>query len=143
MSMAHERDNATPAASSQPPTGNSTLSDGEQQQQQPNNKKSNKKLTVCIEGCAHGELDIIYGTIQHAERTQNFKCDLLICCGDFQAIRSSRDLRAMSVPQKHMALKDFYKYYNGEKTAPIPTLFIGGNHEASNHLWELYVHWLS
>jgi len=23
--------------------------------------------------------------------------------------------------------------------APIVTLFIGGNHEASNHLWELYV----
>ncbi len=22
--------------------------------------------------------------------------------------------------------------------APIPTLFIGGNHEAANYLWELY-----
>ena len=23
--------------------------------------------------------------------------------------------------------------------APVLTIFIGGNHEASNHLWELYV----
>ena len=31
----------------------------------------------------------------------------------------------------------FYKYYSGEKTAPVLTIFIGGNHEASNYLWEL------
>jgi lariat debranching enzyme len=44
----------------------------------------------------------------------------------------------MSVPDKYKELGTFYKYYSGEKTAPIPTLFIGGNHEASNYLWELY-----
>jgi lariat debranching enzyme len=35
-------------------------------------------------------------------------------------------------------MNTFYKYYSGEKTAPILTIFIGGNHEASNHLLELY-----
>lgn len=30
-----------------------------------------------------------------------------------------------------------YRYYSGEKQAPILTLFIGGNHEASNFLQEL------
>ncbi|XP_051139333.1 lariat debranching enzyme isoform X2 [Andrographis paniculata] len=35
-------------------------------------------------------------------------------------------------------MKSFWKYYSGEKTAPFPTIFIGGNHEASNYLWELY-----
>ena len=35
-------------------------------------------------------------------------------------------------------MQDFYKYYSGEKTAPVLTIFIGGNHEASNHLRELY-----
>lgn len=35
-------------------------------------------------------------------------------------------------------MEDFHEYYSGKKTAPIMTLFIGGNHEASNHLWELY-----
>lgn len=29
------------------------------------------------------------------------------------------------------------QYYSGEKVAPVMTLFVGGNHEASNHLWEL------
>ncbi|GER47938.1 lariat debranching enzyme [Striga asiatica] len=35
-------------------------------------------------------------------------------------------------------MNSFWKYYSGEKAAPFPTLFICGNHEASNYLWELY-----
>eukprot|EP01100_Stratorugosa_tubuloviscum_P002883 TRINITY_DN1688_c2_g1_i2.p1 TRINITY_DN1688_c2_g1~~TRINITY_DN1688_c2_g1_i2.p1 ORF type:complete len:351 (-),score=120.01 TRINITY_DN1688_c2_g1_i2:60-1112(-) len=35
-------------------------------------------------------------------------------------------------------MQSFHKYYSGEQIAPILTIFIGGNHEASNHLWELY-----
>jgi len=31
----------------------------------------------------------------------------------------------------------FYRYYTGELVAPVLTIFIGGNHEASNHLQEL------
>ena len=31
------------------------------------------------------------------------------------------------------------KYYMGQKIAPILTIVIGGNHEASNYMWELYV----
>ena len=30
------------------------------------------------------------------------------------------------------------QYYSGEAVAPILTVFIGGNHEASNHMRELY-----
>ncbi len=33
---------------------------------------------------------------------------------------------------------DFHEYYNGARRAPFLTIFIGGNHEASNHLFELY-----
>jgi len=37
-----------------------------------------------------------------------------------------------------------FRYYGGEKTAPIPTVFIGGNHEASNYLQELpYGGWVA
>lgn len=32
---------------------------------------------------------------------------------------------------------DFQKYYTGKKKAPVFTIFIGGNHEASNYLNEL------
>jgi hypothetical protein len=35
------------------------------------------------------------------------------------------------------------RYYIGAKTAPVLTLVIGGNHEASNYMWELYVICLS
>jgi len=42
------------------------------------------------------------------------------------------------VPAKFRQLGTFYKYYSGEAVAPYPTIFIGGNHEAANYLWELY-----
>ena len=29
------------------------------------------------------------------------------------------------------------RYYTGEKQAPVLTIVIGGNHEASNYFWEL------
>ena len=37
-----------------------------------------------------------------------------------------------------------FRYYSGEKTAPVLTVFIGGNHEASNYLQELpYGGWVA
>ena len=57
---------------------------------------------------------------------------------DFQSIRNSHDLTQISVPDKFKAFGDFIKYYTGEERAPFPTIFIGGNHEASNYLWELH-----
>lgn len=44
----------------------------------------------------------------------------------------------MSVPIKYRAIGDFHEYYSGKRKAPYLTLFVGGNHEASSHLWELY-----
>ncbi|KLJ11756.1 hypothetical protein EMPG_13084 [Blastomyces silverae] len=44
----------------------------------------------------------------------------------------------MSVPRKYRKLGDFHAYYSGAKKAPILTIVIGGNHEASNYLFELY-----
>ena len=72
-------------------------------------------------------------------------------------MRNEDDLACMSVPDKYKVLGTFYKaraaqrsgeplaarsplpraqYYTGEAVAPYPTLFIGGNHEACNYLWE-------
>ncbi|CAO3581993.1 unnamed protein product [Absidia cylindrospora] len=44
----------------------------------------------------------------------------------------------MAVPDKYKTMGDFCTYYQGTWKAPYPTIFIGGNHEASNYLWELY-----
>ena len=91
-----------------------------------------------MEGCGHGELDKIYAAMKHLEEREGVVIDLLICCGDFQAVRNLDDLECMSVPKKYLELGTFWKYYSGEAVAPYPTIFIGGNHEASNYLWELY-----
>ena len=42
------------------------------------------------------------------------------------------------MPVKYRQIGDFHAYYSGARTAPYLTIFIGGNHEASNYLRELY-----
>lgn len=110
-------------------------------------------INIAVVGCAHGELELIYKTILAEERDKKCKIDLLICCGDFECARNDNDLlfvegifskgqicssSHLSGPVKFRGHKDFYKYYNMERQAPILTLFIGGNHEAVNFLQELY-----
>lgn len=44
----------------------------------------------------------------------------------------------------HFKKTNSFRYYSGEKVAPVLTIFIGGNHEASNHLQELsYGGWVA
>lgn len=94
---------------------------------------------MAIEGCGHGTLHAIYAKVQNAARARGWPgVDLLIIGGDFQAVRNAADLTVMSAPVKYRELGDFPEYYSGRVTAPFPTVFIGGNHEASSHLWELY-----
>ncbi|KAK1550255.1 hypothetical protein Q3G72_016222 [Acer saccharum] len=95
-------------------------------------------MRIAVEGCMHGDLDNVYKTLQYMETINNYKIDLLLCCGDFQAVRNEKDMESLSVPRKYREMKSFWKYYSGQEVAPIPTIFIGGNHEASNYLWELY-----
>lgn len=42
------------------------------------------------------------------------------------------------MPPKYYAMHDFHEYYSRARVAPYLTIFIGGNHEASNYMWELY-----
>ncbi|KAF4637002.1 hypothetical protein G7Y89_g1080 [Cudoniella acicularis] len=96
-------------------------------------------LRIAVEGCGHGTLDAIYASVQKAAEVRGWDgVDLLIIGGDFQAVRNASDLTVMSCPVKYREIGDFYKYYSGVKTAPYPTVFVGGNHEASSHLWELF-----
>ncbi|XP_068656288.1 lariat debranching enzyme isoform X2 [Aristolochia californica] len=95
-------------------------------------------MKIAVEGCMHGDLDNVYSTLLHLEKAENTKIDLLICCGDFQAVRNENDLESVNVPYHYRSMNSFWKYYSGQEVAPVPTIFIGGNHEASNYLWELY-----
>lgn len=67
-------------------------------------------IQVAIEGCCHGELDNIYKHIQRLEREHSYKVDLLLICGDFQAMRNHQDLQCMAAPNKYKALQHFYKW---------------------------------
>ncbi|KAI8820985.1 lariat debranching enzyme, C-terminal domain-containing protein [Fimicolochytrium jonesii] len=95
-------------------------------------------MRIAIEGCCHGELDRIYASLKYLQRTENITIDLLLICGDFQSIRNQGDLGSLACPDRYRTIGNFSEYYAGKKKAPIPTVFIGGNHEASNYLWELY-----
>lgn len=102
------------------------------------------KMRIAIEGCTHGELEKTYQTIKQIEEREGQKVDLLLCCGDFQSTRNLSDLACMAVPDKYKSMCSFYKYYSGEAIAPVLTIFIGGNHEASNYLQELaYGGWVA
>ncbi|KAF2006263.1 hypothetical protein P154DRAFT_455974 [Amniculicola lignicola CBS 123094] len=98
-------------------------------------------LKIAVEGCGHGSLDIIYSALEKSCESKGWKLldlDFLIICGDFQAVRNERDLNCMSVPSWHRKIGDFHSYYSGEKKAPVLTLVVGGNHEASSYLSELH-----
>lgn len=83
-------------------------------------------------------LNVMYDAIRKASEENDFVVDLLIICGDFQAVRNLTDLEIMSCPPKYRQLGDFHEYYSGKQVAPVPTLFIGGNHESSSYMSELY-----
>ncbi|KAJ2571235.1 lariat debranching enzyme [Coemansia sp. RSA 1813] len=83
-------------------------------------------------------LDDIYKQLLIKQEQTGKKIDLLIICGDFQAIRNITDLKCMSCPDKYKQIGGFHRYYTGERRAPILTIFVGGNHEAGNHMRELY-----
>lgn len=123
---------------------------------------------IVIEGCSHGSLDQIYASVLALDQRDDRRTDLVILCGDVQTLRNRADLHCLAVPDKYKQLGDFHRYYadgirapsgddkygiNGDATsqkewdeeqrrrrvAPYLTVMIGGNHEASNYLWELCV----
>lgn len=97
-------------------------------------------FTIAVVGCTHGELDLIYERILQSGRT----VDLLLCCGDFQAIRDSDDLQTIACPVKYRRMGDFEAYHKGTKVAPVLTIFIGGNHESAGLMWQLpYGGWVA
>ncbi|KAG5972160.1 hypothetical protein E4U58_006902 [Claviceps cyperi] len=97
------------------------------------------RVRVAVEGCGHGTLNAIYDAVGKACKDRGWDdVDILIIGGDFQAVRNAADLTIMSCPVKYRRLGDFKDYYSGKRKAPYLTIFVGGNHEASSHLWELY-----
>lgn len=95
-------------------------------------------MKIAVQGCGHGNLNAIYQALAALEARTGDKADLLLVCGDFQALRHSADLDTLACPPKYRHLGDFSDYWAGRRVAPVLTIFIGGNHEGGRHLWELY-----
>lgn len=103
-----------------------------------------KTLCIAVEGCCHGRLADVYDAVEKRGKQSGRAVDVLLICGDFQAVRNPQDLACMAVPDKYKEMGNFYKYYTGELKAPMLTIVIGGNHEASNYMQELfYGGWLA
>lgn len=92
-------------------------------------------VIVAVSGCVHGEINLLYENLYRLEQSYGVKADILLCTGDFQAIRDYYDLEALSCPAKYKKLGDFKEYYTKARTAPLLTIIIGGNHESV-----LYMH---
>eukprot|EP00758_Cryptobia_borreli_P006264 Tbor_TRINITY_DN5104_c0_g1::TRINITY_DN5104_c0_g1_i1::g.25665::m.25665/K18328/DBR1; lariat debranching enzyme len=102
-----------------------------------------RSVHVAVEGCCHGELTKIYNRCREHDDVMEDgeKIDFLICCGDFQCTRTQEDMDSMAVPEKFKTFGDFPKYCGdsiASMVAPYLTIFIGGNHEASNVLFQQY-----
>lgn len=91
------------------------------------------RMKIAVVGCVHGSLDKVYEDVALQAKEQNTEIDLVLICGDFQAIRNVNDLKCMAVPDKYKSLGTFHEYYSGARKAPYLTGIIGGNHEASNY----------
>ena len=97
-----------------------------------------KTINIIATGCIHGCMDKMYEEIQEFEKQKKKKIDLVLCTGDFESMRNEEDLKFLSCPEKYRLMGDFYKYYNSKVKAPYLTIFVGGNHEASNYLEQYY-----
>ncbi|BGP13568.1 lariat debranching enzyme [Rhodosporidiobolus nylandii] len=94
-----------------------------------------RSLKLAIIGCSHGTLDEIYASVERADEELRKKGERE---ADVVAMRNTSDLETMACPPKYRSLGHFYQYYAGEKQAKKLTIVIGGNHESSGFLWELY-----
>ncbi len=97
-------------------------------------EKENKKVNVIITGCIHGCLKKMYDDILKYSQKNNIKIDLVLCTGDFESLIEKKDLNYLSCPDKYKHMGDFHLFYEGKYPIPFTTIFIGGNHEASNIL---------
>ena len=102
------------------------------------NIEKDNKINIAITGCIHGSLKKLYTDLLEYQSKNNINIDLVLCTGDFECMITEEDLNYLSCPLKYKHMGDFHKYYSGLLPTPFLTIFIGGNHEASNILNEFF-----
>jgi hypothetical protein len=86
-------------------------------------------MRVAVFGDIHGHWIAFRDAILALQAESPF--DLVLQVGDAQPIRDEQDLAYLPVPERYRSLGD-YALLDGPW--PVPTLFIGGNHEPFNVL---------
>lgn len=89
-------------------------------------------MRLLAAGDVHGKFHDLYRI------GKEYRADAILCVGDLETVRTSDDLYHLPGPEKHRKLGDFPFYWE-QQHVPIPTFFIGGNHEAFN-LLEPFAH---
>lgn len=80
---------------------------------------------IIVVGDVHGNIDDLCALYSKYE-----DINLGLQVGDFETVRDNEDLKTLYSPPRYRKIKDFPDYYCNKKTIPIPTAFIGGNHES-------------
>jgi len=92
---------------------------------------------IAFFGDIHGHHDRMVSAVHEWQRNAGVQIDLIVCCGDFEALRDEVDLQSVAGPEKYRRMGDYGAYHRGEKAFPTEVIFIGGNHEAYNCLDEV------
>ncbi|KAJ0410903.1 hypothetical protein ATCC90586_004424 [Pythium insidiosum] len=99
-------------------------------------------VRVAVVGCTHGAFDALYSRVDafngEAIARGDAPISAILLCGDVQCLRNREDLACKASPPRYRKMNEFHEYYTGLKRASVLTIFIGGNHEASNYLQELH-----
>ncbi|GLD97817.1 hypothetical protein PINS_up006514 [Pythium insidiosum] len=99
-------------------------------------------VRFAVVGCTHGAFDALYAHIDafNADAAVRGEAPIsaVLLCGDVQCLRNEEDLKCKASPPRYRRMNEFPEYYTGAKRASVLTIFIGGNHEASNYLQELH-----
>jgi len=81
-------------------------------------------------GDVHGRQELMYIAAEDWQERNGKKLDAILQVGDFETIRSERDLEHYYAPRKYHHISEISDYCKGLRKAPFFTAFIGGNHEA-------------
>ena len=84
-----------------------------------------QSLTVAVFGDVHGRQIEMYQRVAQFHRP----IDWVLQVGDFETHRDMADVASKTGPEKYRVLGQFPELVTRGQ-APVPTLFIGGNHEA-------------
>jgi Icc-related predicted phosphoesterase len=98
-------------------------------------------MLFCVAGDVHGKISLLYQKVLAFEDRLNVRFDGLLQVGDFgiwpdlSKIDNSTKINSFGKPASEQS-GDFAEWWAAKREVPIPTLFVKGNHEDFDFLYE-------